>query len=1001
MNHVPVASRYVLALLVLAALTGLLSCSHGGGATAPAVEPELTADGAAPGSPTGEGFTLGYFQFVFGDDWTVQVEEADPPRGAEFNVSAYASIVIEDFYFNEEQRNWYIVATLKNISPYTGYDVWAVFHTLGNKFVVNQDGYLWALPPIFPVPTRCAFVAYGKNQPERVFPPMFQDTRTIVIHQPEGVPKLAPIGFWIDATGKLRKTPGVEDLKVEPLSDSPDNTDYHLTGYIWDHQSPPSDLTAWADCSKFNGQMYVQMFDDGQHGDDQAGDNIFGTDFSGDPPDGLYVITVYAFDPEGNSGENDARFRHGEGPCDEPVVHLPFETIDRGEQSGIKNPEEMVIDDWYTWKQVWAAHTSGTQPPPPIPPIDFEKHTVIGVWIGDRPTNNHMVDIHDVVYDPCENLVTVHYNYTPNIGCGPLDVVTDPFHIIVLQKIPWPVYFAGKEVDCPKPPPECVEEMPINTLIHGFISAIKDPYEKRITNKEDFHAFWKQHTQYTYPPPPPPEINWNEHDVVAVATGERPTGGFECNIERICWLDGGGIGVFYVERIPGPDCPVPPAFTQPHHWVVIPKLDVPVLFFPRAEVYNCGPPDCQEPLMFWPLDEGPHTGHPAGEFVFKTAQEFHTFWQVHKPDVPPPQVNWTESMVLAMLIGERPTTGYFVETVQVCLNGLSDPVDQWIDVTYVENIPGKNCEVLDILTQPFQIIVVPRFDVPVNFHRLEHVYDCEDCQPLLFTQTADGQHSCAEHGEYGFQYEDAYHEFWWAVNCYDPESGDPPPPLPKDPPPSGDSIIYHSGIQLGTRPSTGYFITFDEVCIKGCDVWVKYTEHIPGPDCEVEWVETKPWAIAAIEFPPVFCYWTWYFVKSEEVYDCPDGDCWDFKTLAGSSMSGGETPGGWFFDNYADYHAYWVTYHEGEPMPEIDWQGGWGGYAVHLGVRPTTGYEVEVFEICPSDDPFGAAVRWIEWIPADDCEVAPVETGPWTLVTMPLVDLPYFDEGFEKVYHCK
>jgi len=1275
MNRVPVLVTFIISLTMLAAMTGLVGCSHGDGGTSPVITPELTAEASLPESPAGEGVTLGYFQFVWDDDGMVTVETTEPPRGADINVTNYASLIIEDFFFNEEHRNWYITATLRNMSPYTGYDVWAVFHSLGNKFVLNQDGYLWALPPIFPEPTRCAFIAYGKGNPDRVFPPMTQDTRTIVIHQPEGIPKLAPIGFWIDATLHPRSTPGVEDLEVELI----DDTNYHLTGFVWDHQSPSEDLTVWADCTNFNGVSYVQLYDDGEHGDGMPGDKTWGCDFSGDPEDGPYTITVYAFDPGGNQGENDARFWHGDDePCDLPIEHWPYETIIKGEHCGIDYEKFAVINDWPTWETIWQEHTSDMLPPPPPPPINFDMHTVIGVWIGERPSNNHAATIHDVAFDPCEDLVTVQYTYTPYQACGPLDVMTAPFHLVVTPKYEFDTYFAGEEVDCPGPPPECIEEIEWDTLQHGNHSSIKEPYELRIPGPDHFDALWEAHTANQYPPPPKPDVIWDLFDVIAVGIGERPTSGFECNIWRVCLLEDQSIGVFYEERIPGPDCEVEQVFTQPFHWALIPKIDLPVHFFKNEEVYNCGPSDCQEPVMFWPLDQGPHTGHPMGNFVFRTPEELNQFWSVHKPDQPVPPVDWEHMMVAGMLIGERPSTGFHVDTYEVCLNGFDDPGNVHMDIRATEFIPGDNCEVLWVITNPFQLIIIPRFEGPVFFeigeevydcpsgdcmpvdfwpladgiesceppehfpmfnndilvdvwhgiqcyhpdmppppevnwdmevpfviqtggmptsgyfvtideacinfeeqyveinwtlnipgpgcpvmqvethpwiigaipwhpgiqefewnfignesvydcppcepvpwyeladggwscaepgeygfpgfndafeelwHKLhcdepaqlpeipdpinpawemkpfviqmhmvptsgfyieinsvcleecnawvdytimipaddcetfpdefkpwvfgvaefppidceinwnfaahEEVYHCNDCNPTPFHPIAEGDESCAEPGQYGYQYLDDYEFFWKKVNCVEP--GDPAPPLPAEPPPSGDNVMYHIGIQLPERPSTGYYITVDEVCFEGCDVYIEWTENIPGDNCDVEPVETRPWYIAAVELPPVYCYWTWHFTKSEEVYSCPDDPCYDFETVAGNNVTGPEASGGWYFDSQVEFYQYWAMYHPGEPMPEIDWYGGWGAYAIHLGERPTTGFEVEVFEVCFSDDPFGVAVRWVEWIPGPTCNVEQIETFPWTVVTFPLVDLPYFDEGFEEVYQC-
>jgi hypothetical protein len=991
----PSALAYLGALVALAMLTGMVGCSQGSSGVMPNV-PQLAADASLPESPAGDGVVLGYFQFVF-DENSVRVEEAEPVRGAQFDIGPYVLVILDDFYFNEDERNWYITATIRNISPYTGYDIRAVFHSMGNKFVVNQDGFIWALPPKFPVPTRCAFIAYGKSQPKRAYPPMYQDTRTVIIHQPEGVPKLAPIGFWIDGQGKNRKEPMVEDLVVTPI----DDTNYHLTGFIFDHQSPSKDLVVFADCTKFNGVPYVPMFDDGAHGDGAAKDKIWGCDFSGDPEDGWYMITVYAFDPDQNQGENDAGFQHGE-PCDEPLEPWPFETIDKGEYSGITELSEIVINGQDQWMGVWQEHTSNIYPPPPPPPVDFEKHTVIGVWIGDRPSNNHLATIDSLMFDPCEELLTVHYVYTPYIACGPLDVITDPFHIVILPKFTGEVYFTSDEVDCPPPPPECVEDIPFEPLMNGVYSGIKDPYELKITNNDQFTELWKQHTEGMIPPPPPPEINFQHFDLIAVGLGNRPSSGFVCQIERICLLDNGHIGVFYVERIPGPDCPVLAVITQPYDWVLIQKLEMPVMWFASNEVYPC--PPCV-PLPWYQLADGYQSCAEPGQYGFQGfTDEFESLWKeiyCGNPETVPPipdPIQGGEMKPFVIQCHEFETSGYYITIDDVCLDGC----DAYVSWTL--HIPGQNCVVEPVVTKPwaFGVAEFPPIDCKIVWHFEGHesVYDCpSDCQPVPFWPLANGDQSCAETGEFGWQDTETYHQYWFDIMCWEPGGVDPPPP-PTDPDPIEGGIIYHFAIQLGERPTTGYFVTVEEVCIIGCDVYIKYTEHIPGENCEVEQVVTRPWLVCAVELPPVYCYWTWHFERYEDVYDCPDNPCWDFKWVAGGQHSGGEEFQTWFIQTYAEWHAYWVQYHSGQPMPPIDWQGGWGVYVIHLGQRPTTGYEVEVYEICESEDPFGAAVRWIEWIPGPTCNVQPVITSPWVVVTFPLVDLPYFDEGIEKVYEC-
>ena len=1147
MKRVQRAVALITTMIILGAITGFVGCSHGGGdTTAPPSGPEMSASTTPAPSITGDTLALGYFQFVFDDDGTVRIEETSPYRDAQVNVTSFVSLVLEGFYWNEEERNWHLQVGIKNVSVFTGYDVWIILHSLGPKMCANPDGFTWILPPIFPDPQRCAFIAYGKGNVNRAYPPGFYDVRDIVLHQPEGVPQLAPIGFWIDATGVPRKTPGVEDLHLESI----DETNYHLTGFVWDHQSPSEDLIVWADTSHFNSNSYEQMFDDGEHGDGDAGDNIFGCDFEGNPPDGPYKVTVYAFDPQQNQGENDIWFYHGEHePCDKPMEPVPFFLLDKGEHSGVSYPYEAVVTNPEAWMALWQEHSMIWEPPPPPPPVDFENHNVIGIWVGARPSNNHMVHVTDVLFDPCEFIVTVHYDYTPYEACGPLDVMTNPYEMIVLPKFEWPIIFVGKEVDCPPPPPECIEPIPFETIQHGDHSGITHPYEMKITNMDQFQQLWQEHSSIFFPPPPMPMINFENHDLYAVGLGNRPTGGFSVEIYKLCWLTDQSVGVFYKEWIPGPDCMVPMVITQPYHWVVAPKNFVPPHWFPSHEVYNCPSGDC-EPVDFWPLADGHMSCEPQKTIPIHGPDMMEDIWHgIHCGDPnmpPPPPVAWGAEVPFLIQTAGFPTGGFYVTVEGVCVNyeeqfvrvdwtlhvpgpdcavpqvptqpwfigstpqfpgilefdwnfngheevyncppceevpsfqladnemgcaepgeygfqGFSDAFEKlWYDlncwdpdhgipppelppipppidpgwetkpfaiqldermtsgyyltldyvclegctaiVYYTEHIPGEDCPTADVITKPwlFGVAQFPPIDCEINWEFIKHeeVYNCPgDCQPLQFWETADGMHGCAEPGEYGWQYMEPYHQMWLDFNCYDPSSGEEPPPLPGDPEPGPNMLINHLGIQLGTRPSTGYYITVDKVCIEGCDVFVEWTEHIPGPDCNVYWVETKPWIVGAVEMPTVFCAWQWHFTKSEELYSCNEPDCWEFESIDGGPH-GPHEPGGWFFDNMAGFHYYWNLYHAGDPMPSINFQGGYGAYAIHLGERPTSGFEVSVFEICASDDPFGAAVRWTELIPGESCPVDQVITHPWRLVTFPLVDLPYFDQGFEEVYQC-
>ncbi len=84
-----------------------------------------------------------------------------------------------------------------------------------------------------------------------------------------------------------------------------------------------------------------------------------------------------------------------------------------------------------------------------------------------------------------------------------------------------------------------------------------------------------------------PSVDFNRDVVVAVAAGQRPTGGYEIAIDRVAQSDG-QLTVEVVERTPGPNCMTTASLTQPVDVVVVPAVDAKSLsFLERKEIRDC------------------------------------------------------------------------------------------------------------------------------------------------------------------------------------------------------------------------------------------------------------------------------------------------------------------------------------------------------------------------------------------------------------------------------
>ena len=112
------------------------------------------------------------------------------------------------------------------------------------------------------------------------------------------------------------------------------------------------------------------------------------------------------------------------------------------------------------------------------------------------------------------------------------------------------------------------------------------------------------------------------------------------------------------------------------------------------------------------------------QLVIKDAKEWREVWErihckVISPVPPLPEIDFTKEMLVVVALGTRPTGGYGIF------------VDRAVDknnrreITVGKQTPGKNCFTTQALTQPVDIVRLPKTDLPVSFKETEVVRDCK------------------------------------------------------------------------------------------------------------------------------------------------------------------------------------------------------------------------------------------------------------------------------------
>ena len=404
--------------------------------------------------------------------------------------------------------------------------------------------------------------------------------------------------------------------------------------------------------------------------------------------------------------------------------------------------------------------------------------------------------------------------------------------------------------------PECVEQ---RDLLRGGLSNIHEPRWEALHDEIEVHNFWIQHGSNE----PPPQVNFPEEMMIVGMIGDRPTTDWRVDIHCVEFIADNTtdpvVLIHATEIEPGPNCITMPVETQPYHFIAVPMFHGRIDVILNHEIDPCDPPPCEE---IRPLAEGDHSNiHEFVEAMFTEQYQWEDFWAQHDSGTAPPEVDWANEYVIALLPDDRPTTGYWIRVD--CVQLLEDPSYGRVTlVEYTVMIPGETCIVEQVVTQPFFYFAVPQlFNSRPEFIMHEEVYECEpppDCQPQ--ETIADGIWSNIDVPyEQIIRDEGAWFDFWMWHN---PDPAVPPPPVNFE-----ENMVVV--VCLGSRNTGGFTVQIN--CVQFLDIGsfpnilVDYVEFIPGESCIVPQVFTYPYHFVAVpQFDGVP-----EFHHAEIVYECP------------------------------------------------------------------------------------------------------------------------------------
>jgi hypothetical protein len=99
--------------------------------------------------------------------------------------------------------------------------------------------------------------------------------------------------------------------------------------------------------------------------------------------------------------------------------------------------------------------------------------------------------------------------------------------------------------------------------------------------------------------------------------------------------------------------------------------------------------------------------------VVRTAAEWQALWKQHDPGGTAPPVDFSQSIVVAVFVGSRPTTGFTVDIMAVKTE------ENRTVVEYRERQPPRDAFVAQVITSPFHAVRIPSTAGSIEFRRLK------------------------------------------------------------------------------------------------------------------------------------------------------------------------------------------------------------------------------------------------------------------------------------------
>ncbi|HTJ23319.1 MAG TPA: protease complex subunit PrcB family protein [Gemmatimonadaceae bacterium] len=131
-----------------------------------------------------------------------------------------------------------------------------------------------------------------------------------------------------------------------------------------------------------------------------------------------------------------------------PVTRLRTGATAYTTYSGLNDSVRAVVRDSTAWLELWRAINRPFYPPPPLPPVDFERDMIVIAALGTRPTAGYDIVIEGARQDSAAVEIALR-TLSPAPGCPVSAAMTQPVDLATIPASQRAVRFREKSIVVP------------------------------------------------------------------------------------------------------------------------------------------------------------------------------------------------------------------------------------------------------------------------------------------------------------------------------------------------------------------------------------------------------------------------------------------------------------------------------------------------------------------------------------------------------------------------